>query len=387
MSKHQKALPPISELLTQSEVMLGSKEPFDLQYSVLSEEDFSVLFQPWDTPLFLQRDDFQCLLTDAANEEVNKTNDQTSNGSVVSEKEKEIVKKQASKTSKLSNKNTPAGNVTTVEKNVKSVQRAAAKKCFACELCQQTFATKYALLVHRHLEHLGFSFVCPVNPGTCQKEFKSRNGLRYHVEREHANDKAAFVAGKFGELVAKTNEADSSYIAEGATYRIKKDELGSPRLVKCNSNRKGCNSSSSTSSQDESSSHSDVINAAKIDSTGSQKNSKSDIVRLQTRSHFAGADKNRGEPKEKKTGFEARYQQMYNEFSPALKQTANQFKYMKNVAEKETKVQLSQANILSKCNAGAKKKLSFSETTKGKIAVSKKKKKNHQAIVMLAARH
>ena len=137
MSKHQKALPPISEFLTQSEVMLGSKEPFDLQYSALSEKDFSVLFQPWDTPLFLQRDDFQCLLTDAANEEVNKTNDQTSNGSVVSEKEKQIVKKQASKTSKLSNKNTLAGNVTTVEKNVKSVQRAAAKKRFACELCRK----------------------------------------------------------------------------------------------------------------------------------------------------------------------------------------------------------------------------------------------------------
>ena len=278
--------------------------------------------------------------------------------------------------------------MTTVEKDVKFVQRAAAKKRFACELCKQTFATKYALLVHRHLGHLGFSFVCPVNPGTCQKEFKSKNGLRYHVEREHANDKAAFVAGKFGELVAKTNEADGSYIAEGATYLIKKDELGSPCLVKCKSNRKGCNSSSSTSSQDESSSHSDVINAAKIDSTGSQKNSQSDIVRLQTRSRFAGADKGRGEPKEKKTGFEEHYQQMYNEFSPALKQTANQFKFMKNVAEKETKVQLTQADILSKCNTSAKNKLSFGETVKGKIAVSKKKKKkNHQAIVMLAARH
>ena len=89
-------------------------------------------------------------------------------------------------------------NVATVEKDVKAVQRAAAKKRFACKVCKQMFVTKYALLVHRHLEHLGFSFVCPVDLGTCHKEFKSKNGLPYHVEREHSNDKAAFVAGKFG---------------------------------------------------------------------------------------------------------------------------------------------------------------------------------------------
>ena len=124
------------------------------------------------------------------------------------------------------------------------------------------------------------------------------------------------------------------------------------------------------------SSHSDVINAAKIGSTGSQKSSQqSDIVGLQTRSRCASVDNDKGEPKEKKSGFEARYQQMYNEFSPALKQTANQFNFMKDVAEKEKKVQVTQADVLSKCNAGAKKKLSFSEAAKGKFLVTKKKKK------------
>ena len=83
----------------------------------------------------------------------------------------------------------------------------------------------------------------------------------------------------------------------------------------------------------------------------------------------------RGNQKKKKSGFEACYQQMYNEFFPALKQTANQFNFMKDVAEKEKKVQVTQADVLSKCNAGAKKKLSFGEATKGKFLVSKKKKK------------
>ena len=230
ISKHHKALLPISDFLTKSQALLESVEPFDLQYSALSEEDFSVLFQPWDTPLFLQRDDFQRLLTDMGDEAVNKKNDEMSNDTVESENEKRNVKQKPSKTGKLPK--TPA-NVGTVERDVKAVQRAAAKKCFACGDCKQTFVTKYALLVHRHLEHLGFSFVCPVDPGTCHKEFKSKNGLSYHVESEHSNDKVAFVAGKFGELVAKTNEADGPYITEGPTYFITKDEVGSLRLVKC----------------------------------------------------------------------------------------------------------------------------------------------------------
>ena len=68
ISKHHKALPPINDFLTKSQALLESVEPFNLQYSALSEEDFSVLFQPWDTPLFLQRDDFQRLLTDVGDD-------------------------------------------------------------------------------------------------------------------------------------------------------------------------------------------------------------------------------------------------------------------------------------------------------------------------------
>ena len=360
ISKHQKALPPISDFLTKNQDLLESAEPFALQYSALLEEDFTVLFQPWDTPLFLQKDEFQRLLIDVGGEEANKKNDkkndETPIDTVQSETEKRNLKKKTSQTCKLPK--TLAANVAIVEKDVKTVQRTAAKKCFSCEDCKQTFATKYTLLVHRHLEHLGFSFVCPVDPGACHKEFKSKNGLRYHVEREHFKEKAAFVAGKFGELVAKTYEADGSYIPEGPTYFIKKDEVGSPRLVKCKNKRKGCNSSSSSSSsQDESSGQSDAINASKI---RSQKSSQqSDIVGLQTRARCVSVENGKGEPKGKKTGFEARYQQMYNEFSPALKKTANQFNFMKDVVEKEKKVQATQADVLSKCSTGAKKKTEF----------------------------
>ena len=138
-----------------------------------------------------------------------------------------------------------------------------------------------------------------MDPGACHKEFKSKNGLCYHVEREHFKEKAAFVAGKFGELVAKTYEGDGSYIPEGPTYFIKKDEVGSPCLVKCKNKRKGCNSSSSSSSsQDESSGQSDAINASKI---GSQKSSQqSDIVCLQTRACCVSVENGKGGPKRKK---------------------------------------------------------------------------------------
>ena len=97
ISKHQKALPPISNFLTKNQDLLESAEPFTLQSSVLSEEDFTVLFQPWDTPLFLQKDEFQRLLIDVGGEEANKKNnkknDETPIDTVQSETEKRNLKK------------------------------------------------------------------------------------------------------------------------------------------------------------------------------------------------------------------------------------------------------------------------------------------------------
>ena len=123
--------------------MLESAEPFALQYSALSEQDFTVLFQPWDTPLFLQKDEFQRLLIDVGGEEVNKKNDKKNDempiDTVQSETEKRNLKKKTSQTCKLPK--TPAANVAIVEKDVKTVQRTAAKK--------NAF---HAKIVNRHLQ-------------------------------------------------------------------------------------------------------------------------------------------------------------------------------------------------------------------------------------------
>ena len=72
---------------------------------------------------------------------------------------------------------------------------------------------------------------------------------------------------------------------------------------------------------------------------------------------------------ENSQGFEEKFKKMYNEFSPALKKSANAFNFMRNVTTDSSEgstcsnsVKQSQAQELSKFKGKAKKKLSY--TTK-----------------------
>ena len=217
MSKvHQ--LPPIKEFLSPvketkqlQESISDPHEPFNAEYPFFTRDEFEVLFQPWDSPVLLDSQDFNALLQrncDAEN--VHGDRDLDQKGSSAIEIDRKVSLK---KDAKLSN-----------EQKVKLVKKNAHKR-HLCGTCGQGFVAKHTLLIHRHLEHLGFSFVCPIDPGSCFKEFKTKNGLRYHVHREHSAQFDDFTSGKYREIVAKTEQISENEFKQGPLFFIKKMKL------------------------------------------------------------------------------------------------------------------------------------------------------------------
>ena len=317
MSKLHQLLPikdflsPVKETKQLQESISDPHEPFNAEYPSFTRNEFEVLFQPWDSPVLLDSQDFNALLqTNCDPENVHGDRDLDQKGSSAIEIDCKVSKKNDAKVS--------------TQQKVKLLKKNANKR-HSCGTCGQGFIAKHTLLIHRHLEHLGFSFVCPIDPGSCFKQFKSKNGLRYHVDREHSAQFDDFTSGKYREIVAKTEQISENEFKQGPLFFIKKNEIGSPRLVKCKTN---IENSCGSSSQDESSSSNEVSERSK--STVENQNNGERYER-QTRSKGKSND-NRHADIENSQGFEEKFKKMYNEFSPALKKSANAFNFMRNVA-------------------------------------------------------
>ena len=163
--KRGERLPPISRFLVSLE---DDEDPFSSVYGVYSESEFLHLNQQWTKSL--GREEFEEMLklpeTEPENGNANRA---------TSDKQACHEKSENTKTEKVS-------NVTIVKAGSVSTNAKPTSKRYTCEVCSHRSTTKYGILMHSYLEHRGFLFVCAILPHVCNKSFKSKTGVKYHVE-------------------------------------------------------------------------------------------------------------------------------------------------------------------------------------------------------------
>ena len=352
--KRGERLPPISRFLVSLE---DDEDPFSSTYGVYSESEFLHLNQPWTKSLCREEFEEKFKLPEAEPENGN-TNRATSDKQACHEKSENI------KTVKVS-------NVSIVKAGSVSTNAKPKSKRYTCEVCCHRSTTKYGILMHSYLEHRGFLFLCPILPHVSNKSFKSKTGVKYHVESQHSDQLLCYNTGKYPDVVMRLKDmSGDGKRTECDRFVIKRNEVGSPKLIRLNSKVGEGTSASETGSQssntkDEAVQKKDKVEKRKTRSNMNTSASSADIE--------AKVNENSNE-----SSFQQRCQKMFEDFSPELKNSAKNFSVFNDIAKTsvgDDAVRENQEVIMSNLKKGetAKKKLKYSDVPEAEGKKVKKK--------------
>ena len=215
-------------------------------------------------------------------------------------------------------------------------------------------------------------FLCPVLPGVCKKLFKSKTGVKYHVESQHGNQLLAYNTGKYPDVVIRCchDVSGDGKKTECDRFVIKRNEVGSPKLIRLSSKAGQSTSASETGSQSSNTKDEALQEKDKVEKCKTRSNIKTSA----SNSHI--------EPKVNDYSDESSFQQcchkMYQDFSPELKNSAKNFSVFSNIAKGsvgDDAVRENQEIIMSNLKKGetAKKKLKYSDIPEAEGKKVKKK--------------
>ena len=179
--------------------------------------------------------------------------------------------------------------------------------------------------MHSYLEHRGFLFLCPVLPHVCNKSFKSKTGIKYHVESQHSDQLLGYSTGKYPDFMRLKDVSGDGKRTECDRFVIKRNEVGSPKLIRLNSKVGEGTSASETGSQssnteDEAVQEKDKVEKCKMRSNMNTNASSADIeAKVNDYSN--------------ESSFQQHCQKMYQDFSPELKNSAKNFSVFNDIAK------------------------------------------------------
>ena len=267
--------------------------------------------------------------------------------------------KQAYNEKSENTKTEEVSNVTSVKAGSVSSNAKPTSKCYTCEVCSHRSTTKCGILMHSYLEHRGFLFLCPVLPHVCNKSFKSKTVVKYHVESQHSDQLLGYNTGKYPNVVMRLKDmSGDGKRTECDRFVIKRNEVGSPKLIRLNSKVGEGTSASETGSQSSNTEDEAVQEKDKVEKckTRSNMNTSASSADIEAK---VNNDSN-------ESSFQQRCQKMYQDFSPELKNRAKNFSVFNDIAKgsvHDDAVRENQEVIMSNLKKGetAKKKLKYSD--------------------------